>query len=100
MNEVFNGLINVPDIHVEYQGFTIQPKRDFGGVPYHDAGNVYQRGFIVTKDHMQVMPGGAWFTSVIEARAAIDILLEAGPEQFWEVWRQRSNGEEEDGPRP
>ena len=74
---VRNGMISVPNISIEYKGFTIRPKLDMGSTPWLVNGNEYRRGYIVTRNGIQIMPGGAWFTSVIEARFAIDILIEA-----------------------
>ena len=64
---VRNGMISVPNISIEYKGFTIRPKLDMGSTPWLVNGNEYRRGYIVTRNGIQIMPGGAWFTSVIEA---------------------------------
>ena len=89
---VRNGMISVPNISIEYKGFTILPKLDMGSSPWLVNSNEYRRGYIVTRNKVQVMPGAAWFTSIIEARAAIDILIEAredGP-TFWRLWNEYS----------
>jgi hypothetical protein len=93
---VRNGMISVPNISIEYKGFTIRPKLDMGSTPWLVNGNEYRRGYIVTRNDIQIMPGGAWFTSVIEARFAIDILIEAredGP-TFWNLWNEYSGRNE------
>lgn len=84
---VFNGMIDVPNISIEYRGYIIQPKLDMGATPWLSNGNSVRRGYIVTKDHAQIMPGGAWFGSVLEAKACIDILISAGGngKRFWEL---------------
>lgn len=93
---VFNGMIQVPNISIEYRGYTIRPKLDMGGTPWLCNGNSIRRGYIVTKDHAQIMPGGAWFGSVIEAKAGIDILIAAdgNGSRFWELFYE-ANGNTE-----
>lgn len=88
---VYNGLLNVPDIRIEYQGYTIQPKRDFGGNPYFSNGNVYKKGYIVVQNGMAVMPGATWSASIVEAKAAIDSLIDADGdiEKFWDIMREK-----------
>ena len=87
-----NGMILVPNISIEYKGFTIRPKLDMGSSPWLVNGNEYRRGYIVTRNGVQVMPGGAWFDSVIEARAAVDILIESNGDAaaFWNLWNEYS----------
>lgn len=89
---VRNGMILVPNISVEYKGYAICPKLDMGSVPWQVAGNQYQRGYIVTRNGVQFMPGAAWFTSVIEARVAVDILIESNGDSsaFWNLWNEYS----------
>lgn len=92
---VHNGMILVPNISIEYRGFFIRPKLDMGSTPWFANGNEYRRGYIVTHD-VQVMPGAIWFHSVIEARVAIDILIESNGESaiFWNLWNEY-NGQNE-----
>lgn len=91
---VSNGLIKVPDIRIDYRGYTIQPKLDFGGKAHLYAGKVIQRGYVVTPEGqalVNVMPGATWFESVIEAKVAIDVLIEANEtgKDFWTLLRER-----------
>lgn len=87
---VFNGIVNVPDIDIEYRGFHIRPKRDFGGYPYANV-NTYKKGYVVVKDGMNAMPGATWSFSVIEAKVMIDSFIEAGGDAkvFWEITREK-----------
>lgn len=89
---IHNGMICVPDISIEYKGFTIRPKLDMGSTPWLVDGNEYRRGYIVTQNNVQVMPGAVWFHSVIEARTAIDILIEVNKDStaFWNLWNEYS----------
>lgn len=91
-----NGMILVPNISIEYKGFTIRPKLDMGSSPLLVDGNEYRRGYIVTRDGLQVMPGGVWFASVVEARFAIDVFVEAGEDgpTFWNLWNEYSGRNE------
>jgi hypothetical protein len=86
---VSNGLINVPNITVEYRGYKIVPKRDFGNQPYLVNGCVYKKGYVITDLVCNIMPGATWSHSVIEAKAMIDTLhesIETGKD-FWELHR-------------
>lgn len=87
-----NGMILVPNISVEYKGYTIHPKLDMGSAPWLVNGNKYRRGYIVTRNGVQVIPGGAWFHSVIEARFAVDVLIESNGNgaAFWNLWNECS----------
>lgn len=93
---VFNGLINVPNIDIEYRGYHIVPKRDFGGYPFSSNGNTYRRGYVVVQGCVNVMPGATWSSSVIEAKAMIDSYIEAdGDNQlFWEIHRKKQGRDE------
>lgn len=85
---VHNGIINVPNIDIEYRGFHIRPKLDFGRTPYQNV-NTYRKGYVVVKGNVNVMAGGTWATSVIEAKAMIDAHIEAdgNGEMFWKILR-------------
>lgn len=85
-----NGIMNVPDIEIEYKGFKIKAKLDMGKHAWLSNGNSICRGYIVVKDHCLTMPGGAWAHSVIEAKAMIDILIEAegDAKRFWSLLRE------------
>lgn len=93
---VSNGMILVPNISIEYKGYTIRPKLDMGSTPWLSNGNDYRRGYIVTRNGVQVMPGAAWFSSVIEARVAVDILIQVDGDgsAFWNLWNEYSGRNE------
>lgn len=88
--KVSNGLINVPDIRIEYRGYIIKPKRDFGGSPFYVNGNQYSRGYVVTDGSCNVMPGATWSESIIGAKALIDCLIESKEtgRDFWDILRE------------
>lgn len=84
----FNGQINVPDKVVEYRRFKIVPKLDFGNSPYLSHGNTTRSGFIILDEQgSHCMPGATWASSYLDARAMIDIWLEAERDatKFWEL---------------
>ena len=85
---IHNGLVNVPDIDLEYRDFHIVPKLDFDGMPYQNV-NTYRKGYVIVKDYVNIMPGATWATSVIEAKAMIDAYIEAdgNAEMFWKIFR-------------
>ena len=85
---VHNGLVNVPQIDIEYRDFHIVPKLDFGSTPYQNV-NTYRKGYVIVKDGVNVMPGATWATSVIEAKVMIDVYIEAdgNGEMFWKILR-------------
>ena len=99
-NYVNNGLLMVPDEKIAYKGYTIVPKRDFGNTAYQDRGNVTRRGYLVIQNHCNIMPGGAWFKSVLEAKVGIDILIDSQTtgQNFHELYRARNGQEEETQP--
>jgi hypothetical protein len=86
---VSNGMINVPNIKIVHKGYSIQAKLDMGSTPWSTKGNTIRRGYIVVKSGALAMPGGAWFGSVVEARAAIDILIKSDGnyDKFWTLMR-------------
>lgn len=87
---VSNGLVNVPNIDIEYRGFHIKPKRDFGSYPHQNV-NTYCKGYVVVQNGCNVIAGGAWASSVIEAKALIDSHIEADgdAELFWKIHREK-----------
>lgn len=91
-----NGMINVPDVKIEYRGFMIKAKLDMGNYPWRSNGNDIRRGYIVVKDGALALPGGVWAHSVIEAKTLIDIYLAAGQDtqSFWELLRKAQGYEE------
>jgi hypothetical protein len=88
---VNNGLMLVPKILVEYRGYRIVPKLDFGRRPFLINGVWVSSGYVVTDGMCNVMPGAAWAESVPEAQAMIDAFVEAAgdAQRFWEVMRSR-----------
>jgi hypothetical protein len=89
---VSNGLIKVPNILIEYRGYQIKPKRDFGSHPYHTSnGGVIYKGYVVTDGICNVMPGATWAHSVSEAKEMIDVFIESNGDsaKFWELLRER-----------
>jgi hypothetical protein len=96
---VSNGLINVPDIQIEYKGYIIKAKRDFGSQPYLSAGCVFKKGYVVVKNGALATPGGGWYHSVIEAKIGIDCLIEANGDsvkfyELYDAWLGRDEWEE------
>lgn len=90
VEHVSNGLVNVPNIDIEYKGFHIMPKRDFGGYPYSNV-NTIRKGYVVVKDGCNVMPGATWAHSVIEAKEMIESYIEAegNGDLFWKIHREK-----------
>lgn len=94
--KVHNGLVNVPNIDIEYRGFHIIAKRDFGRYAHHNV-NTYRKGYVITNDNgCNVMPGAAWAASVIEAKVMVDTLIEAEGDGalFWEILRAKQGRDE------
>lgn len=92
---VNNGLVNVPNINIEYKGFHIVPKLDFGKYPHSDV-NTYRKGYVVVKSGINVMPGATWASSIIESKEMIESYLEANgnAELFWTIIRRKQGLEE------
>jgi hypothetical protein len=88
---VFNGMINVPIIEIIHKGYVITAKLDMDATPWQSSGNTYRNGYIVVKDGTLAMPRGVWFSSVIEARASIDILIksEGNVQKFWSLLQEQ-----------
>lgn len=88
--KVSNGLVMVPKIDIEYRGFHIEAKRDFGNQPFSNV-NTYRKGYVVVKNGANIMPGGTWASSIIEAKVMIDTYLEAdgNAQLFWDILRRK-----------
>lgn len=69
---IFNGMVNVPDIRIDYKGYTIQPKLDMGSTPWRIGPNEIRKGYVITKDGVSIMPGATWSTTVCGAKNMID----------------------------
>ena len=68
---------------IDYCGFTIEPKRDFGPTGFNIDGTFTKIGYIVIKDGCNAMPGATWFHTIENAKNAIDILIEVGGAALW-----------------
>lgn len=88
---VSNGLMLVPDVVIEYRGFNIVPKRDFWIQPFQNCGGTYKKGYVITDGFCNIMPAATWAHSIIEAKAMIDVFIEAdsNSDKFWELLRGR-----------
>jgi hypothetical protein len=75
---------------MEYRGYTIGPKRDFGGKPFSIEGRSVMSGFVVGKDHVgNIMPGATWFETIEQAKHGIDchIAANGSSDEFWRLVR-------------
>jgi hypothetical protein len=88
---------------VDYRGYTITEKRDFGDHGFFIRGHNVKHGYVVTDGGIiNEMPGGTWFLTVDEAMKAIDDLITSrdmprsatGEHPFWALNRFRRNAEE------
>lgn len=88
---VSNGIINVPKILIEYRGYKIQPKLDFGGQSYQGAGYIHSKGYVVSDGCCNVLPGGTWSHDVVGAKVMIDSLIESKEtgKKFWDILREK-----------
>ena len=68
---------------IDYRGFTIEPKRDFGPTGFYIDGKFTKIGYVVIKDGCNAMPGATWFHTTESAKNAIDILIEVGGADIW-----------------
>lgn len=85
--KLHNGLYNVKNRVVNYRGYSIVPKLDFGDHAYRSHANVISTGWIVTKDGCNAMPGATWDASILACRASIDIWIESdfNTNKYWEL---------------
>jgi hypothetical protein len=85
---LFNGMVNQIDRTVSYMGFTIKPKLDMGSSPHLSHANSYRTGWVVVDEKgCNAMPGASYSTSILEAKASIDIWIQAefNAEKFWQL---------------
>lgn len=68
---------------IDYRGFTVEPKRDFGPAGFLVDGRVTKIGYVVTRHGCNAMPGAVWFRSIEDAKDAIDVLIETGGGAIW-----------------
>ena len=69
---------------IDWHGFTIEPKRDFGPSGFFLDGRFTKIGYVVVKDGCNAMPGATWFRSIEDAKDAIDVLIEVGGADIWQ----------------
>lgn len=87
---------------VEYRGYHIVEKKDFGSTGYLLNGVMVRHGYVVTDGSIiNEMPGATWFLTVESAMRAIDDLIASmdmrlgrGEHPFWRVNRFRREAEE------
>lgn len=87
---------------IEYRGYHIVEKRDFGSTGYFTNGVHVRHGYVVTDGSIiNEMPGAAWFLTVEAAMRAIDdfivsqdMRLKRGEHPFWRLARFRRETEE------
>ena len=68
---------------IDYRGFTIEPKRDFGPTGFYINGTFTKIGYVVVKDGCNAMPGATWFHTIESAKEAVDVLIDVGGEDIW-----------------
>lgn len=73
-----------PAFSIEYKGYQIERKQDFGTGHLIDGFKV-KHGYIALKGSCNVMPGATWFLTVKETKEAIDMyeLVEHDAAKFW-----------------
>lgn len=84
---------------IEYKGYGIAEKRDWGtGKGHYIDGFFVRHGYVVTGrvGLCNMMPGATWFLTVVDAKRAIDDLITAGDdaERFWQLVRRRRAAEQ------
>jgi hypothetical protein len=70
---------------LNYRGFAVEPKRDFGSVGFYIGGRFIKEGFVVVKGGSNVMPGATWFRTIESAKHAIDVFIDVDGDahKFW-----------------
>lgn len=83
---------------MEYRGYTIKPKLDFGKYGFYIDGEYVKTGFVVTDGFCNVMPGATWSQTEDGAKVLIDIYItaEGDAEKFWDLVKVRRKREEEE----
>jgi len=72
------------DKKVDYKGYNINPKRDFGSYGFLIKEKTVSKGFVVTDKHnVNVMPGATWFQTIKDAKNGINVLIKYGEKNFW-----------------
>jgi hypothetical protein len=77
---------------IDYRGFTIEPKRDFGPTGSLVDGRLTKVGYVAVRDGCNAMPGATWFSTIESTKEAIDVLITVGSdsERFWQRVRGAS----------
>jgi hypothetical protein len=76
---------------LNYCGYTIVVKRDFGDKFYMLDGMPCNFGYNVTKDQKNPIPGAGWFQTVADAKTGIDCLIaSAGDAQRFHALYKRA----------
>jgi hypothetical protein len=72
---------------IEYRGFFIKPKTDFG--------NTENEGYIVVQNGVNVLAGATWGKSISDAKMMVDCHIEANgdADRFWQLVRNKHNNE-------
>ncbi len=87
---------------VQYRGHVIGLKRDFGFQFVLLDGMPCMWGYVVTygADHEYAgcnsMPGAVWFQTVRDAKHAIDVLVEVGPDNAAAFWERLKSGDKDE----
>lgn len=83
--------------HIEYDGYTIKPKLDFGpGRGHYIKGRYVKEGWVVTKGGANVLPGATWGETTDDAMRLLHCYIAAGEEsdiggrRFWSLVRLTS----------
>lgn len=89
-NPVFNGSHMVPDTKYYYRDYVIAPKLDMGKTPWIISGATVDHGYVVTQEHINIIPGAAWFVTVENAFRAIDSWIESKSDidLFWKLFNR------------
>lgn len=89
-NPVFNGIRIIVDTKYYYRNYVIVPKLDMGRTPWILSGAAVDRGYVITQDNINVVPGAAWFVTVESSFRAIDALVESkgDVELFWKLFHR------------
>lgn len=56
---------------MDYKGYKIIPKKDFGSVGFWINGRYVIEGWLVTKDGCNIVPGAGWFINLAQAESWI-----------------------------
>ena len=73
--------------NVPYFGYTIQPKRDFGKLPFLINGRMVSSGWVVTDGICNVLPGATWAETIDQAKQLVRMYIQAdyNADLFWQL---------------